>query len=126
MRDEAQLAGLESEKLFTYPLANAWTYACLADARAMASTYVKDGAARVNERAAAPLAQAAGLYQEIHRALDSGKAYAPYPWDLNEGEAWSQYARRSEAILLDPAKDLEREALAVLEEALSHMPRRSG
>ena len=51
------------------------------------------------------------LVRTLEEKLKDGKKYAPFPWQLKEGESWTQEMRYSEAGVLKEVLALERKAV---------------
>lgn len=102
-------------------LGNAHIYYCLVDARQCAADYLRNTATRLLSEIAEPLRDIAGVYDSIGYVLDEGWEHVPWPWQLKTLSDWSAEHRRSQATVLNSALELEREAVARLDEVITSL-----
>jgi hypothetical protein len=117
--DESGFEKMDKEKLRTTTLSNAWCYVSLVDARGAAVRYLLSIEEEFKGDAAAHLAKAADLYDEIHMKLSEGRENAPFPQDLQAGERWTKEMRQAQARLLRESLAQERKAVGELKAALA-------
>jgi hypothetical protein len=102
-------------------LGNAHIYYCLVDARQCAADYLRNTATRLLSEIAEPLQDIAEVYDRIGYVLDEGWEHVPWPWQLKTLSDWSVERRCSQATVLNSALELEREAVAQLDEAITSL-----
>ncbi len=104
-------------------LGNSWIYCCIVDYRTAAAAYLRAIASGFEDEVAAHLNKAADLYDRMVKdVLIKDRCpleVAPRPWDLKEGQQWTQAMRDEQAEILTAAFALEKEALGEIEKALA-------
>jgi len=117
--DDAKFANLDEEELNSKNHTNAWCYSSLIDAREAAVRYLKSIGKEFDAESAKHLSAAMNVYEEILGKLKEGWKYAPFPWQLQEGESWTKEMRHSEAEVLKEVLTMEKKAIAEIEKALA-------
>jgi hypothetical protein len=100
-------------------LGNAHIYYCLVDARHCAADYLGNTATRLLPEIEEPMRSLAELYDRMVRVLDEGWKHVPWPWQLKALSEWSADRRNGQAVVLSAVLELEREAIAKLDQALA-------
>ncbi len=122
LRDEEWIAQ-RSENEAGLMQGNSWIYCCLVEYRGAAAKYLRSVASDFDEGAANHLRGAADLYQrmveDVLLAGDCPLDVAPMTENLKEGERWTRARRAEQARRLEAALQLERQAIAEIEQALA-------
>lgn len=108
----------ETDVLHALALGSAWCFESLIDARRAAAAYLRSVDASLEEPWTAPLPEAAACYDRLVDLLEEAAPNAPYPADLEEPQAWTDTMRHAVAAALERARDLERNAMAAIEQAV--------
>lgn len=112
----AEFREASSEERQRLMRANAWCYQSLYDARAAAARYLAAERDACTADARPALSEAAELYERMAGILLDEKACAPFP-GTRGAEEWTDDMRRTQVAVLRRLLDLEREAVARLQEA---------
>ncbi len=116
--DDSTFESIDREKLGSMTHANAWSYSSLIDAREAAVKYLHSITDNFGKESTQHLTKAAEIYEKIVAKLKEGSKYAPYPWQLKDGEQWTAEMRHAEAGVLKEVLALERKANGRLRAAL--------
>jgi hypothetical protein len=104
-------------------MGNSSIYSSLVEHRAAAAKYLRSVAPDFEDEVAAHLSKASDLYERMVKdVLIKDKCaleVAPMPWDLKEGQQWTQAMRDEQAGILTAAFTLEKQAIAEIEKALA-------
>jgi len=105
-------------------MGNAWIYECLVQYRSCASLYLRTIAGQFPDGPAGHLLKAAELFDRMARevlqdSVQCKATVAPYPWQLKEGEIWSDELIAGQITRLENALVIERQAIGEIETALA-------
>lgn len=117
--DDARFENLDEKEFKSMNLTNAWCYNNLVDARMAAVRYLKSIETEFDGESAKRLTKTAKIYEEVVAKLKEGWKYAPFPWQVKEGEHWTKEMRHAEASVLKDVLTLERKAVAEIEKILA-------
>ena len=117
--DDAKFANLDDQETKSKNHTNAWCYNSLVDAREAAVRYLKLIGKEFDGESSTHLSTTMKIYEEVVNKLKEGWKYAPFPWQLKQGESWTKEMRHSEAEVLKEVLTLERKAIAEIEKALA-------
>ena len=99
-------------------LGNWYPYASLVNARHAGSLYLNDVARLFPGDAENHLRKAAALFNRLQESLHARFDAVPAPWELNETNPWTQAKRDTQAVTMESALDLERQAFSEIDTAL--------
>lgn len=120
LRDPALTRGRKSD-VGARLLGNAHIYCCLVDARLRAVEYLPESAALFTSEISKRLQLAADHYARLAQELDAGWNNVPWPQQVKKNSEWTADHRAGQAASLERALELERLAVAEIEEALASL-----
>ena len=118
LHDLAGPGGLSEETRAKFLNLSKWNYGSLKDARAAATTFLREHAPLLGDEGRAALERAADLYAGEVAHLGAWEKRAERPWGASSLAEWDDRRRNSERESLTSVRRTEQRAIAKLEQAL--------
>jgi hypothetical protein len=124
--DESRFAGLDDKTWFRPAHANGYCFGCLWACRRSAAAYLDEIAADYDAPIRSQLAEIARQYHQMHDILGRSRpefacAWSLMPWRIGGVNKWTPAMRRVQAEILREVLELERRAVAKIQEVLQAM-----